>query len=75
MHFFITAVVNLTTDTSNSVWRCPKQHYWCRYEHDRYEHHRKQHGCTHIDNYICDGRDHCGGIDEKYCDQTVSPLD
>ena len=71
-YYIITVVLNPTTDSiSDSVWRCPKHYFWCNYNHN-YDYNNPD--CTHIDNYICDGGNHCiNGIDEKYCDQTVSP--
>lgn len=59
--YFITVLANPTTNVINDyILRCPKQQYWCN------------HHCIHITNYVCDGGNHCGGTDEKYCDHTVS---
>jgi hypothetical protein len=71
-HYIITVVLNPTTDSiSDSVWRCQKYYYWCN--NQNYDYGYDNRGCTHISNYICDGENHCiNGIDEKYCDQTVS---
>ena len=61
MRFYLISVaVNATDSINDSVWSCPKQYYWC------------SDSCTHLDNYVCDGANDCGGIDEKYCDHTVS---
>ena len=65
----ITVIINNTTDSiSDSVWRCPKNYYWCNSYH-----HSSYYGCQNINNYICDRGEQCEyGKDEKYCDQTVS---
>jgi hypothetical protein len=63
MHHYLLVVIEPTTDLSNVVWRCPKQHYYCN-DYER--------GCVHTNYYICDGQYHCE-MDENYCDQTVSP--
>lgn len=65
MHHYLLVVIEPTTDLSNAVWRCPKQHYFCN-DYD--------HGCAHTSYYICDGQYNCESRDEKYCDQTVSQL-
>ncbi|XP_046648599.1 tolloid-like protein 2 isoform X1 [Daphnia pulicaria] len=58
-------VIEPTTDLSNVVWRCPKQHYYCN-DYER--------GCVHTNYYICDGQYHCE-MDENYCDQTLCVKD
>jgi hypothetical protein len=49
MNNYLLVVIEPTTDLSNAVWRCPKQHYYC----NSYE------GCVPTNYYICDGQYHC----------------